>query len=160
MSERSAATVMEPHDRVLVITRVFDAPRNLVFKAWTDPEHLANWFGPRGFTMTFCQMDPRAGGSYRFGMRSPEGTDHWLQGTYRELVEPEKLVCSYAWADAQGNRTRPETVLTITLADLGGKTQLTLHQAVFESVTACDAHRQGWTSSLERLAEYVAMARS
>lgn len=159
MAVTTEAAVMEPQDRVLVITRVFDAPRNLVFKAWTNPEHLANWFGPRGFTMTFCQMDPRAGGSYRFGMRSPAGTDHWVQGVYREFTPPERLVCTYAWADAQGNPTRPETVLTIVLAEIADKTQLTLHQAVFESVTACDAHRQGWTSSLDCLAEFLAGTR-
>ena len=105
----------EPADRVLVITRVLDAPRSLVFKAWTDRDHLAHWFGPRSFELTFCKMDLRPGGSYRFGMHSAEGIDHWLQGTYQEIVEPEKLVCTYAWADANGNATRPETVLALTL---------------------------------------------
>jgi uncharacterized protein YndB with AHSA1/START domain len=148
----------EPADRVLVITRVLDAPRSLVFKAWTDRDHLAHWFGPRNFELTFCKMDLRPGGSYRFGMHSAEGTDHWLQGTYQEIVEPEKLVCTYAWADANGNATRPETVLALTFAEQDGKTTMTLRQSVFESVTACDMHRQGWTSSLDRLAEFVTKA--
>jgi uncharacterized protein YndB with AHSA1/START domain len=147
-----------PADRVLVITRVLDAPRSLVFKAWTDREHLARWYGPKGFTLTSCKIDLRPGGSYRYCMRSPEGTDHWLQGVYREIVEPEKLVCTYAWADANGNATRPETVLALTFAEQDGKTALTLHQSVFESVTACDMHRQGWTSSLDCLADYLAKA--
>ena len=147
-----------PADRVLVITRVFDAPRSLVFKAWTDSEHLARWYGPKGFTLTHCKIDLRPGGAYRYCMRSPEGNDHWLQGVYREIVEPEKLVCTYAWADGNGNATRPETVLALTFAEQDGKTALTLHQSVFESVTACDLHRQGWTSSLDRLAEYVSKA--
>ncbi|MBV8135498.1 MAG: SRPBCC domain-containing protein [Deltaproteobacteria bacterium] len=147
-----------PADRVLVITRLFDGPRSLVFKAWTDSGHLAHWFGPRGFEMTFCKMDLRPGGSYRFGMHSAEGTEHWLQGVYQEIVEPEKLVCTYAWADANGNATRPETLLELTFAEQDGKTSMTLRQSVFESVTACDLHRGGWTSSLDRLAEYVTRA--
>jgi len=147
-----------PADRVLVITRLFDGPRSLVFKAWTDSGQLAHWFGPRGFEMTFCKMDLRPGGSYRFGMHSAEGTEHWLQGVYQEIVEPEKLVCTYAWADANGNATRPETLLELTFAEQDGKTSMTLRQSVFESVTACDLHRGGWTSSLDRLAEYVTRA--
>ncbi len=156
MADVTETARTQASDRVLEITRILDAPRTLVFKAWTEPEHLAHWFGPRGFTMTYYRMDLRAGGAYRFGMRSPEGTDHWLQGIYREVIEPEKLVCTYAWADANGNPTRPETLLTLTFADHEGKTRLTLHQALFESVTACDMHRAGWTSSLDRFEEYVA----
>ena len=76
-------------ERTLIIERVFDAPRALVFKAWTEPERLVLWWGPRGFTMPACTMDARPGGAFRFCMRSPEGTDHWLRGVYREIVEPE-----------------------------------------------------------------------
>lgn len=148
-------TATAPADRVLVITRLFDAPRSLVFKAWTDRDHLLQWFGPRGFTMTMCQMDQRPGGTYRFGMRSAEGTDHWIKGVYREIVEPEKLAFTYAWTDSEGNPTRPETLMVLTFDDEQGKTRFTLHQSVFESATACDMHRQGWNSSLDRLAEYV-----
>lgn len=146
-----------PADRVLIIERVLDAPRSLVFKAWTDSQHLAHWFGPKGFNLTFCEMDLRVGGTYRFGMRSPEGTNHYLKGVYKEIREPEVLVCTYAWTDADGNPTRPETTLSLSFDDIGnGKTRLTLHQALFESITACDAHRAGWTTSLDRLAEFVA----
>ncbi len=156
MAEVSSAAVAEPKDRVLEMTRVFDAPRSLVFKAWTEPEHMANWFGPRGFTVTTCKVDLRPGGAYRLSMHSSAGSDHWLQGVYHEIIEPERLVCTFAWADANGNATRPETVLKLTFEDLAGKTRLTLHQSVFESVTACDEHRTGWTSSFECLAEYLA----
>jgi uncharacterized protein YndB with AHSA1/START domain len=152
----NAAT--EPAERVLVITRVFDAPRSLVFKAWTEPEHLVHWWGPQGFTSTILTNDVRPGGAYRVHMCGPEGDDHWSQGVYREVVEPERLVMVGAWADADGKPTRPETVLTVTFEEQQGKTKLTLHQAIFESATACDAHRGGWTSSLERLAEYLAKA--
>jgi len=146
-------------DRELVITRVFDAPRSLVFKVWTEPEHMAKWLGPQGFTGTILRHELRPGGAYRYHMRDPQGGDHWQQGVVREVMPPERLVCTYTWADAQGNSTRPETLLTVTFEDVGGKTKLTLRQALFESVTACDEHRGGWNSSLDRLAQYVAAVR-
>ena len=147
--------VTEPADRVLVITRVFDAPRELVFKAWTQPEHMARWFGPAGFTSKVLKHDLRPGGSYRIHMLGPDG-DHWTQGVYREVVPPARLVMVGSWADANGNPTRPETTLTLLFEDVGGKTKLTLHNAVFESVTARDMHNEGWTSSLDCLAAYLA----
>ena len=150
----SASTAAE---RELVITRVFDAPRPLVFKAWTEPDRLVRWWGPQGFTTPSCTMDGRPGGAFRFCMRSPEGTDHWLRGVYREIVEPERLVFTWAWEDTEG-KPGHETVLTVSFAEHGAKTKLTLHQAVFESVTARDAHQSGWTSGLDCLAEYLARA--
>jgi uncharacterized protein YndB with AHSA1/START domain len=141
----------------LVITRVFDAPPRLVFKAWTEPERLVRWWGPRGFTTPSCKVDVRPGGAFRLCMRSPEGTDHWLRGVYREVVEPERLVCTWAWEDAEGTPGH-ETLLTVSFAEQGARTKLTLHQAVFESVTARDAHQEGWTSGLDRLAEFLAKA--
>jgi len=149
--------VTEPADRVLTITRIFDAPRSLVFKAWTDSEHIARWWGPRGFKSDVIKNDLRPGGGYRIHMLGPDG-DHWSQGVYREVVPPERLVMVGSWADAQGNPTRPETTLTLLFEDLGGKTKLTLHNAVFESVTARDLHNGGWTSALDCLAEYLATA--
>ena len=152
------STSTEPAERVLVIERVFDAPRSLVFKAWTEPEHMIQWFGPRGFTSTILRSELRPGGAYRIHMRGPEGDDHWTQGIFREIVERERLVMSGNWADSAGNPTSRETILTLTFQEHEGKTKLTLHQAVFESVTARDAHRGGWSSSLDRLAEYLAKA--
>jgi len=156
MAERSSATA-ESAERELVITRVFDAPRRLVFKAWTEPERVVHWWGPRGFTIPSCKLDVRPGGAFRFCMRSPEGTDHWLRGVYREIVEPERLVLTWAWEDAEG-KPGHETLVTVNFAEHGAKTKLTLHQALFESITARDAHQDGWTSCLDRLAEYVAKA--
>jgi uncharacterized protein YndB with AHSA1/START domain len=142
----------------LVITRVFDAPRSLVFKCWTEPEHLERWQGaPRGFTVTTHERDLRPGGAYRVCMRSPEGKDHWLQGVYREIVEPERLVFTHVWLDAAGNPGK-ETLVTLTFTERGGKTELTLHQTGFKSVASRDGHKEGWTSTLDRLAEYLAMA--
>ncbi|MGD0118643.1 MAG: SRPBCC domain-containing protein [Candidatus Binatus sp.] len=151
--------VSEPADRVLVISRIFDAPRSLVFKAWTEPEHMVNWFGPRGFTSKVLKNDLRPGGAYRIHMRGPDGDDHWSQGVFREIVPPERLVMIGSWADADGNPTRPETTLTLLFEDVGGKTRLTLHNAVFESVTARDLHEGGWSTSLDCLAEYLATLR-
>jgi len=155
----AANLVTEPADRVLVITRIFDAPRSLVFKAWTEPEHMVNWFGPRGFTSKVLKNDLRPGGAYRIHMRGPDGDDHWSQGVFREIVPPERLVMVGSWADADGNPTRPETTLTLLFEDVGGKTRLTLHNAVFESVTARDLHEGGWSTSLDCLAVYLATLR-
>jgi uncharacterized protein YndB with AHSA1/START domain len=146
-------------DRVLVITRIFDAPRALVFKAWTEPERQIRWLGPRGFTGKILQSAKGPGDAYRYYMRDPEGGDHWQQGILREMVEPERLVFTYAWANEHGQATRPETILTVTFEDVGGKTQLTLHQELFESVSARDLHNGGWNSTLDRLAEYIVTAR-
>ncbi len=155
MAARNSAAANAPAQRVLVIERIFDAPRDLVFKAWTEPERMAQWTGPKGFTMTNCEMDARPGGSYRMSMRSPEGVEHRVRGVYHEIVEHERLVYTWAWVDEQG-QAGPETLITVTFADAGEKTRLTLHQAVFESETARDAHRVGWDSALDCLAEYLA----
>ena len=155
MAARSNAAI-QPGEFELVITRLFDAPRALVWKAWTEPDHRVRWMGPQGFTGRIVKMDLRSGGAYRFHLRSDDGADLWQQGVYREVVEPERLVCTYVWTDAEGNPTQPETLLTVTFEDHGGKTKLTLHQVLFESVAARDSHRGGWSSSLERLAEYLA----
>lgn len=154
-ARNSAAT--ESDDRELLITRIFDAPRHLVFKAWTEPEHMMRWWGPNGFTLPVCEMDVRPGGALRLRMRSPEGRDYWVQGVYREIVEPERIVFTAGSMDEQG-KPGPETVIIVTFAESEGKTMLTVHQT-FEAVTTQTrgAH-QGWSESLDRLAEYLARA--
>jgi uncharacterized protein YndB with AHSA1/START domain len=144
-------------DRTLVITRVLDAPRELAFKVWTQPEHLARWWGPRGYTLPECKVDFRPGGAFYMLMRSPEGTDHRLRGTYRDIAPPERIACTWAWEDEEG-KLGHETILTVSFAEDRGKTKLTLHQAVFESVQARDDHNDGWTTCLERLATYIEQA--
>ena len=145
----------EERERELVITRIFDAPRHLVFQAWTEPDRATRWWGPQGFVTTYCNMDVRPGGVFRVCMRSPAGAEHWKQGVYREVVEPERLVFTFAWEDAEG-KPGHQTLVTVTFAEHGDKTELTLHQAVFESVARRDEHRRGWASTLERFAEYLA----
>jgi len=149
------AQVRDTASRELVVTRVFDAPREVVFAAWTDAAQAAHWWGPLGFTTISCEMDVRPGGAYRACMRSPEGTRHCRRGVYREVVRPERLVFSFAWEDADGNPGH-EMMITVTFADVAGRTRLTLHQTGFETVAARDDHRRGWSSSLERFAEYLA----
>jgi uncharacterized protein YndB with AHSA1/START domain len=139
----------------LVVTRVFDAPRSLVFKVWIQPEHLARWWGPKGFTLLSCETDVRPGGAWVRCMRSPEGTKHIKRGVYREIVEPERLVFTYVNEDADG-RLGPETVVTVTFEEQGAGTRLTLHQTGFESTSSRDGHEGGWISCLERFADYLA----
>ena len=91
MVETSDAAT-ESAERELVITRIFDAPRSLVWRAWAEPERMACWAGPKGFTMTSCEMDSRPGGAFRMSMRSPEGTEHRVRGVYRDIEEGERLV--------------------------------------------------------------------
>lgn len=143
-------------EQELVITRVFDAPRELVFDAWTKVEHLKHWQGaPRGFTVTSEESDIRPGGGFRICMRSPEGVDHWLQGSYREILRPERLVFSHAWLDAAGKPTQ-ETLVTVTFVERGKKTEMTLRQSGFKSIESRDGHRMGWTSAFDVLSEYLA----
>ena len=104
----------------LVISRVFEAPRSLVFKAWTQPEHLARWWGPKGFTLVACEMDVRPGGAWFRRMRSPEGAEYIKRGVYREIVAPERLVFTYVNEEADGS-LGPETVVTVTFEEFGEK---------------------------------------
>ena len=93
-----------PAERELVITRVLDAPRSLVFKVWTEPEHLVRWWGPKDFTAPSLEMDVRPGGAWRACIRSAEGTDYWMQGVYREVVEP--VHHSFSSASAKSGNSR------------------------------------------------------
>jgi uncharacterized protein YndB with AHSA1/START domain len=169
--EREAATPAGSAARDLVITRVFDAPRERVFRAWTEPERLMRWWGPNGFTTPVCRIDPRPGGVWHSCMRSSEGRDYWSRGVYREIVVPERIVCTDAFADEQGNQVPPthyemgadwpsETLLTVTFAERDGRTTLTLrHAALPASGTEREMCEQGWGESLDRLAAYLAKGR-
>jgi uncharacterized protein YndB with AHSA1/START domain len=151
----TASAAVPASDREIVVTRVFDAPRRLVFRAWTEPDRAAHWWGPRGFASVSCEMEVRPGGAWRRAMRSPDGSLHIGRGVYREISAPERLVFTYAWEDSEG-RPGHETLVTVTFAERGAKTEVTLRQAVFETPVARDAHEAGWTSCLERFAEYLA----
>lgn len=141
--------------RELTIRRTFDAPRALVFEVWTEPQHLARWSCPRGFTFSENSGEPRVGGAFAACMRSPEGTHHRLRGVYREIVPPQRLVFTHAWIDESGN-PGPETIVTVTFAERDGRTEMTFHQQGFESLASRDGHEHGWCSCFDRLAELLA----
>lgn len=143
----------------LCLTRVIDAPRAAVFEVWTTPEHLSQWWGPTGFTLPECEMDFREGGAFRFQMRAPSGDDHWLRGVFREIVEPERIVFTFAWGTAE-QATGPETLVTVTFEEKSGKTTLTLRQTGLESDASAHEHSDGWAQQLDRLADYAPRARS
>ena len=151
--KRKLATEMD--ERTLVLTRVFDAPRELVFKAWTTREHLMAWSAPHGFTVTDAEGDLRPGGRWRSCMVAPDGSSYWLGGVYREIVPPERLVFTHIWDDQDGIPGE-ETVVSVTFEDVGGKTRLTLKQALFASIAARDGHSGGWNEALERLGGHLA----
>jgi uncharacterized protein YndB with AHSA1/START domain len=154
MSAHTSAT-KTPGSRELVITRLFDAPRELVFEAWTDPKHLAQWWGPRDFPAALVKLDVRPGGAWRHCLRSTEtGNDLWHRGVFREIVAPERLVFTFAWEE-EGERGL-ETLVTVTFADERGKTRMTLRQTPFQSDAERDGHQGGWNSTFDRLAEHLA----
>ena len=113
----------EAHE--VIITRIFDAPRELMFKAWTGPKHMARWWGPKGFTNPICEMDVKPGGALRIVMRAPDGADHPMRGIFREIVEPERLVFTNIAVDADG-KPLIDGLTTVTFTEENGKTQLTL----------------------------------
>jgi uncharacterized protein YndB with AHSA1/START domain len=142
-------------DREIFATRVFDAPRELVFEAWTRPEHVKNWYGPRAFTMTICEIDLRPGGAYRFVMRGPDGVAYAFSGVYREIARPERLVYTWGFEAMPGH----EAIETVTFEEHDGRTTMTM-KTIFQ--TAEDF--QGWADSgghdgmaetLDRFAEVV-----
>jgi uncharacterized protein YndB with AHSA1/START domain len=164
-----SATATEPAEREVLITRLFDAPRELVFRAWTDPEHLARWYAPRGCTTRFRELDLRQGGAFHSCVRTPDGHDCWAIGVYREIAPPERLVFTLVVADEHGNAVVPgdsgkdsdwpaETVVTVTFVEEGGRTRLTLHQTVSEALAIRTGAHPSWIEMLDRLAEELAPA--
>ncbi len=150
----STGAVTKPVEPELVITRLFDAPRKLVFEAWTDPKHLAQWWGPRDYPAALVKLDVRPGGAWRHCLRSTEtGNDLWHRGVFREVVAPERLVFTFAWEE-DGERGL-ETLVTVTFADEDGKTRMTLRQTPFQSDGERDGHQSGWNSTFDRLADHL-----
>lgn len=140
--------------RTLVLTRTFHAPAALVFDAWSDPKHLVRWWGPNDFTLPHCEQDFRVGGRYRFCMRGPDGSDHWVRGEYTMIDRPHRLVFTWLREDADGD-IWCDTVVAITLEQRGAVTLLTLNQTTFATVPHCEEHSIGWNECLDRLVRYV-----
>ena len=147
-------TFTTPSDREIVMTRVFDAPRALVFDAYTNPEHLPHWFGPRGWTLPVCEIDLRPGGAWRFVLQGPDGTEMGMSGVYQEVAPPERLVSTESFDDYPG-----ETLNTLTLSEEDGKTTYTV-TVLYPSKETRDAvlasgMQEGAAESFERLAEHL-----
>ena len=159
MAEQSSGTTTTAG--ALKVERLFDAPRELVWKAWSDPAHLTQWWGPKGYTGHSVKVDFRVGGTWLACMRSPEGQDIWATGVYREIVQPERIVATDSFADENGNVVPAshygipgdfpdEMLITVTLEDRGGKTFLTLiHEGLGEMAEGAG---QGWNESFDKLA--------
>jgi uncharacterized protein YndB with AHSA1/START domain len=145
----------------LIITRVFDAPRELVWKVWTDPKHMAQWWGPHRFTNPVCELDVRPGGAILIHMRAPDGTVYPMTGVYQEVVAPERLVFTSSALDEEGNPLF-EVLNILTFAEQGGKTTQTLLARVVRRTAKAAPYlagmEAGWTQTLERLAKYLAQA--
>jgi uncharacterized protein YndB with AHSA1/START domain len=155
-----------PAGRELVVERVFDAPRELVFRTWTEPAHLKRWWGPASFTMPFCEIDPRPGGVFLRCMRSPEGRDFWVTGVFREVVVPERLVFTDSFGDSNGNVVPAERyglgpgwplerLVAVTFDEVGGATRVTLRHTGIPPGADLDLTRRGWGDGLRSLAEYL-----
>jgi uncharacterized protein YndB with AHSA1/START domain len=157
------------------ISRVFDAPRDLVWKAVTESDRLTHWWGPKGFAMLVCNVDLRPGGVFLYSMRSPDGKEMWGKWVYREIVPPQRLVSVVSFTDSQGNPQRHpmsptwplEVLNTMTLSENGGKTTMTISgypiNATEEEYKTYDAGRgsmkQGFTGTLDQLDAYLASVR-
>ena len=162
MAARHSSSAKLPVSEELVITRVFDAPREAVWNAWTDPTRFMLWWGPKGFISPACKIDLRVGGKYLACMRSPEGQDYWSTGVYREIVPKVKLVYTDNFADAKGNVVPAshyamqgdwpsELLVTVTFEEDGSKTIMTLRHVGIppETISDCEA---GWSGSFDKLA--------
>ncbi len=141
-------------DRTLTIIRFFNAPRERLFRAWTDPERMRKWWGPKHHPATQIEADVRVGGRIRCGLRSEDtGNMLYHYGVYREVTPPERIAFTFAWEE-EGERGL-ETLVTITFAEHGGRTRMVLQQTPFQSVGERDSHQEGWSSMLERLGDYL-----
>jgi uncharacterized protein YndB with AHSA1/START domain len=157
-----------------VITRVFDAPRDLVWKAFTEPQRMKEWWGPKGVTITKSEMDLRPGGSYHYAMRTPDGNTMWGKFVYREITPPSRMVFVSSFSDEAGGVTRhpmaptwPLEMLSVfSFEDEGGKTRFTvrwspLNATEQERATFAAGHasmQQGWGGTLDKLATYLEKA--
>jgi len=138
----------------LSIRRVFAAPRELVFAAWSEAAQQQFWLGPQGWSAPEVQLDFRVGGRYRALIRSAEGAERWMQGEYLEIVVPSRIAFSFAW-DLQDGKLMPETLVQIDFVERLGQTEMHFQQGPFISEESNQGHRKGWEECFERLEEYL-----
>jgi uncharacterized protein YndB with AHSA1/START domain len=153
----------EQRKQEIVITRIFNAPRELVWQAWTDPEYFMRWWGPKDYTSPFCEIDLRVGGKYLNCMRSPDGKDYWGTGVFHEIVPLERLVYTDSFADEKGNVVPAtyyglgphfplEMLVTVTFEDYEGKTKMTLKHTGLPAGEMSEQTAAGWNESFDKLA--------
>lgn len=146
-------------DTTLFISRVFDAPRTLVYKVWTDKQHLMQWFHPGDFKVTSMDMDLRVGGKYHFTWKSSEGNDYAGGGVYREIKEPSRLVYTHVWekncSEERQDLIGMETLITVDFIEQGDKTLVTFMHEGLPDRSTVEGHTKGWTSFLENLAKHL-----
>jgi uncharacterized protein YndB with AHSA1/START domain len=173
MAEAKAGkNVGKEAEGAFVISRTFDAPRDLVFKAWTEADRLAQWFGPPGATATPARLDLRPGGDFHYSMGTPDGKRMWGRWVFREVVPPERLVFSFSFSDEDGGVTRhpfspdwpAEVLSTVTFTEEAGRTTLTM-RGVPVNPTEAECHafeaehesmQKGWAGTLDQLAAFLA----
>ncbi len=159
MSANAASErVMEPRERVLVIERVFNAPRELVWDAFTKPEHLRNWMGPRHHPAVQFDADVRPGGKWRGCLRALDGSrDLWQGGMFHEVERPERLVYTFQWDKHDEQDATFETLITITFEEIDDdETLMKFHQATFNTESNRNGHNEGWNSAFDRLDDLLA----
>lgn len=154
MTVKSNAAKTQPANELTII-RVFDAPRDLVFKMWSEGEHMKHWNCPSGFTMLSAHADFRPGGAVRADMRSPDGEVSRERGVYKEIVPNERIVMTHAWLD-ESDQPGHETIITVTFEDEGGKTRMNFHQTDFDTKASRDGHEAGWNECFDKLAAHMA----
>ena len=150
------------NERTVSLTRAFDAPRELVYRMWTDPKHMAQWWGPKGFSNPVCEMDVRAGGKMRIDMRAPDGTVYPMTGVFHEVVPNKRLVFT-AVAEESDGRPQLTSHTIVTFEESAGKTTVFVYANALGLAPVAPqmlaGMEQGWSGSLDRLAELVARVR-
>lgn len=151
-----ASDALRTEPREFTLTRMLKAPRDIVFRAFVDPERMRQWWVPRGFTMLSCKLDLREGGAWRMTIRAEEtGAVQTEVGVYREIREPERLAFTHAWVRADGTLTQ-QTLVTATFVERGNGTEVSFRQEDFATAAACLSHESGWGTSLDQLIGYLA----
>jgi uncharacterized protein YndB with AHSA1/START domain len=165
-------TMQNKTDRPFVISRSFEASRETLWRAWTEPERVKQWWGPKGFIVHTCTIDLRPGGVWHYGMKTPNGQEMWGRGVYREIVKPERLVWVNSFSNLEGAITKPpfdedwpmQLLTTLTLAEEENGTRLTMNWMPLEATEAerqtFDANHEsmtgGWTGTFNQLEKYLA----
>ena len=168
MFEAKSPSVLTPAENELVIERVFDAPREKVWRMWTEPENIMKWWGPIGFTAPYARLDLHVGGKYLYCMKGPDGREYWSGGIFREIVPTERIVATDSFTDGEGNLVPAsfyglsadypmELMLTVAFEDTGnGKTRLTIRHVGHPPGQDMEGARMGWNTSLDKFAEALA----